>query len=485
MTDADVDGSHIRTLLLTFFYRHFREVVELGYLYIAQPPLYRVKKGKKELYPQERGGAGGLPARERGRESEAAVGDRQQDGIAGRGAAAARAPGRQVQAPARVLDRKVDARIIDAFVKCVASPRKTCAIRPSWSEGLANLQKQTYFDRFAPELADTKFTIAEDSEHGGYKIVAPAKGGGARRPTTIDFELMNRPSSSTCRRCRRSCPRWVRRPTCSSTGTSRSNFTRIEELGDRVHEVGKKGLTIQRYRGWRDEPRAAVGDDHGSRRGARCFRSASKDAYEADSLFSTLMGDLVEPRARSSRPTRSTSEPRRVVARCPRRRVRRPRPWCEARHRQADGGQMRMFWMTAICMSCSARHHVRQQVVHLRDGVHALLDGHHRGLILGDLRRDPAVDDRVPDRAGRSSSAADRMDVIVWPVCPAPLAAAWPRRCGAAAPREDRRRRRRRRPERRPARRCRRRGSARRGGLVVAGGGVVDDHPAEEPDVGG
>jgi DNA gyrase subunit B len=162
--------------------------------------------------------------------------------------------------------------------------------------GLANLQKQKYFDRFAPELAETKFAIAADSEHGGFKIVAPAKGGGVRRATTIDFELMNSPEFVDLQALSSELAPIGEAPYVLEQGSEQVEFNRIEELGERVHEVGKKGLAIQRYKGLGEMNPEQLWETTMDPAKRTLLQVRIEDAYEADSLFSTLMGDLVEPR---------------------------------------------------------------------------------------------------------------------------------------------------------------------------------------------
>jgi DNA gyrase subunit B len=298
MTDADVDGSHIRTLLLTFFYRHFREVVELGYLYIAQPPLYRVKKGKKELYLKNEGALEDYlleSAAENLTLRSASAGNGKQ-AIAGEELRRFARQAAKYKRLLHVMDRKADARVVDAFVKSVRLTKEDLRDQAKLVRGLANLQKQGYFEKFAPELVETKFTIAADSEHGGFKIVAPARGGGVRKTTTIDFELMNSPEFVDLEALSKELSVLGDAPYVLEHGAEQVEFNRIEELGERVHEVGKKGLAIQRYKGLGEMNPEQLWETTMDPSRRTLLQVRIEDAYEADSLFSTLMGDLVEPR---------------------------------------------------------------------------------------------------------------------------------------------------------------------------------------------
>ncbi len=294
MTDADVDGSHIRTLLLTFFYRHFPEIVNKGYLYIAQPPLYRVKKGKKELYLKNEGALEDFLLESAAENLTLRSASNGKTGIAGD---ELRRRARQAGKYKRllgVLDRRGDSRIIDGIVKSVRLTKEDLRDQMKLARALPNLQK--YFDRFAPELSDTTFKVDQDSEHGGFKIVVPAKGGGVRRATTIDFELMNSPEFAELQALALELAALGEPPYVLDHGSDQIEFNRIEELGSHVNDVGKKGLTVQRYKGLGEMNPEQLWETTMDPARRTLLQVRVEDAFEADSLFSTLMGDLVEPR---------------------------------------------------------------------------------------------------------------------------------------------------------------------------------------------
>ncbi|HVZ74692.1 MAG TPA: DNA topoisomerase (ATP-hydrolyzing) subunit B [Polyangia bacterium] len=293
MTDADVDGSHIRTLLLTFFYRHFAEIVDRGYLYIAQPPLYRVKKGKKELYLKNEAAldeylldsaAENLKLRAPGHA----------EGIAGEELRKLARQAAKYKRLLAVIDRKCDARIVDGLVKF---SKLTKADLRDQKAILAALQRfKNNVEHFAPELSDVVLTVAADSEHGGFKISTPMRAAGVRKPTTIDFEFMDSPEFTDLTAAFADLAVLGDAPFFLENGGDIIEFTRVEELADKINEVGKKGLAIQRYKGLGEMNPEQLWETTMDPTRRTLLQVRVEDAYAADTLFSTLMGDLVEPR---------------------------------------------------------------------------------------------------------------------------------------------------------------------------------------------
>ncbi|MBX7171096.1 MAG: DNA topoisomerase (ATP-hydrolyzing) subunit B [Pyrinomonadaceae bacterium] len=289
MTDADVDGSHIRTLLLTFFYRQMPELVEKGHIYVAQPPLYKVKRGKKEEYIKDEKSMFRYLMKQ-GTDDETIVSNGKL------------MEGREL---AKNLERIVEyQRYFDKFARRLGSDTKLLnALLDGFTAVLAEhsvkLRKifadQELLLKVESKVAEAGFNteLLNDEEHGLSEIEVSYPNG-----TTFIFDW-NMASYVEFQKVlelnvllNRDMPLPI---TFGENGKSEEINSR-EQVLDKVLNSAKKDLTIQRYKGLGEMNPEQLWETTMDPEKRTLLQVNIEDAIETDQIFTVLMGDQVEPR---------------------------------------------------------------------------------------------------------------------------------------------------------------------------------------------
>ncbi|MFT3913401.1 MAG: DNA topoisomerase (ATP-hydrolyzing) subunit B [Anaeromyxobacteraceae bacterium] len=291
MTDADVDGSHIRTLLLTFFFRQMPEVIEKGYLYIAQPPLYRVAKGKKETYlKNEEGLAEFLIAHGTEKAKLVAGGaviEGQDIGQLAREAAAYRALLSRV-------DCRRDRRIVDAAIQLGDLDLELLKRHDAVKE-----QAQKIYDKakkLHPELENSVVRIDRDEEHGCDSLVFQTSVAGAPRETRLDHNYLSGAEWTELAALHGALAEIGPGPYTLQVGEAETEHDTIFEAVDALKKAAEAGQNIQRYKGLGEMNPEQLWETTMDPAKRTLLQVRVDDTVEANEVFSVLMGDAVEPR---------------------------------------------------------------------------------------------------------------------------------------------------------------------------------------------
>jgi DNA gyrase subunit B len=285
MTDADVDGSHIRTLILTFFFRYMKEVIERGHLFIAQPPLFKVSQGKKDTYLKDEGEksrfllnrvaesveitpAGGLSIR-----GEALMTMLQR-------AEEYRNHARKLQArgvPGPALDILFAEGFSDR--SAIADPDKLAALAAALTKhGFEHVQEMTDPDTETPIL---QFSVG---------------GNGTGKRITINTEFLSQYEFRQMAKAYEQLSAFGLPPYRVKHGEETTSFGSVDALLEQIYKLAEKGLSIQRYKGLGEMNPEQLWETTMNPETRRLLQVTIEDAVGAEELFTILMGDQVEPR---------------------------------------------------------------------------------------------------------------------------------------------------------------------------------------------
>ena len=287
MTDADVDGSHIRTLLLTFFFRQMPELIEAGYLYIAQPPLYRAKRGQSETYLKDdkelddyltRNGAEGATLHLANGSS-----------LAGNDLVAAVEKAREAKVMVAALTRRVGSQLVT----------EQCAIA-----GIMGPQGFDHAKDAAPYVAQRLNQLSGRLKQGWTGKFDESKQNitfertvrGVTEAYTIDAQLIRTPEARELDRMVGDLQEAYGKPAVLETKDSQDTIDGPTKLSELIQQIGKKGLAVNRYKGLGEMNPDQLWETTLDPNQRTLLQVKINHSEEAAEVFSTLMGDVVEPR---------------------------------------------------------------------------------------------------------------------------------------------------------------------------------------------
>ena len=285
MTDADVDGSHIRTLILTFFYRQMKDVIERGHLFIAQPPLFKISQGKKDNYLKDEGEKSRFllnriaesveitPKNGRSIKGEALMNMLQR-------MEEYRGYARKVQGrgfPREALDVLFANGFSDRTA--LADPDKLGALEAALKKvGFEHVRQMTDMETDAPYI---EFSVG---------------GNGTGKRVAVNNELLSLYEYRQMAKAYEMLSAFGLAPYVVKHGDEMSTFNRVDDVLDHAFKLAEKGLSISRYKGLGEMNPEQLWETTMDPTKRRLLQVTIADAVEAEFLFTTLMGDQVEPR---------------------------------------------------------------------------------------------------------------------------------------------------------------------------------------------